>query len=71
MNDKLIEKIMKVLLGVSASAILTGALFKLEHYANGDLLLGIGFIVSFVFGSFEINRLRKTIKKMESQNPKS
>ena len=68
MNDKQIEKLMKVLIGISAFLILAGALFKLEHYANGDLLLYIGIISSLLFGNIEIYRLRKIVKKLEDQN---
>lgn len=68
MNNKQTENLMKVLLGISALLILAGALFKLEHYPHGNLMLWIGFISSFALSSFEIYRLRKIIKKLEKNN---
>ncbi len=69
MNNKQVEKLMKLLIGTSALLILTGALFKLEHYPHGNLILYVGLVASFIFGNIEIYRLRKRIKKLENQNP--
>ena len=68
MNDKQVEKLMKVLIGISAFLILAGALFKLQHYQNGNLILYIGFWTFFILSVYENNRLRRIIKKMETQN---
>ena len=67
MNDKQIEKLMKVLIGISALLIFAGALFKLEHYPNGEMILYIGIISSLLFGNIEIFRLRKLVKKLENK----
>lgn len=67
MNNKQIEKIMSVLLAISALLVVIGALLKLEHYPNGSLILTIGFGTFLIFSSIEINRLRKVVKKLESQ----
>jgi hypothetical protein len=67
MTNKQIEKLMSVLLVISAFLILIGAFFKLLHYPNGNLILWIGFVASFVLSSFEISRLKKIIKKLENK----
>ncbi len=66
MNNKLTEKLMSILLGISAFLILIGALLKLEHYPNGNLILWIGFMTSFILSSFEIYRLKKIIKVLKN-----
>ena len=67
MNNKQIDIMMKVVLSVSAILIVIGALSKLEHYPNGSLILTIGFGTFILFSSIEIYRLRRIIKKLESQ----
>ncbi|MFY9152180.1 MAG: hypothetical protein WAO52_09210 [Prolixibacteraceae bacterium] len=69
MNTKQTEKLMSVLLGISGALILLGAIFRLQHWPNGYLLMWIGFMSSFIFSSFEINRLKNIIKLLEKQNP--
>ena len=71
MNNKQIEKIMSVLLALSALLVVIGAFLKLEHYPNGSLILTIGFGTFLIFSSIEINRLRKVIKKLENQLDKN
>ena len=63
MKIEKMNKIMNTLLGVSSLAILVGALFKLQHYPNGDLILWIGILSNFILSSFEISRLKKIIVK--------
>ncbi len=67
MNHKQTEKLMRMLIGISAFLIVIGALFKLEHYPNGSLILYIGFGTYLILSGFENNRLRKMIKKLENQ----
>ena len=71
MNNKQIEKLMSVLLGISGSLILIGAIFRLQHWSHGTQILWIGFITSFVFSSFEIKRLKKIIKSFEKDTSKA
>jgi len=66
MTKKQTDKLMTVLLGIAALAILLGAFFKLQHYPNGDQILFIGFIASFILSSIEISRLKKIIKGLET-----
>lgn len=68
MNTKQTEKLMSVLLGISGALILLGAIFRLQHWPNGYLIMWIGFMSSFVFSSFEINRLKKRITELEKEN---
>ena len=63
MKNEQINKVMNSLLGVSSLAILVGALFKLQHYPSGDLILWIGILSNFILSSFEISRLKKIIAK--------
>lgn len=62
MKKHQLDKIMNILIGLSAAFILIGALLKLGHYQNGNLLLWIGFMSNFVFTGLEINRLKRVIK---------
>lgn len=68
MNTKQTENLMSLLLGISGALILVGAIFRLQHWPNGYLIMWIGFMSSFVFSSFEINRLKKRITELEKEN---
>lgn len=65
------DKLMSVLLGIAAFAILLGALFKLEYYPNGSQILYFGFMPSFVLSCIEINRLKERIKILEKETEKT
>jgi undecaprenyl pyrophosphate phosphatase UppP len=67
MNKQQIDKLMNVLLGISAFLIMLGALLKLQHIQYGNLILWIGFITSFILSNFEISRLKKIIKSSNRQ----
>jgi len=67
MNDKTIDRSMSILYGLSATSILLGALFKLQHYPYGNQLIWGGFMAQFVFSSIEISRLKKIIKKLKER----
>ena len=71
MIKKQADKLMNVLLGVAAFAVLLGAIFKLLHYPNGNQILYIGLLVSFVLSGIEISRLKKIIKVLEKETPKT
>jgi len=70
MTKKQIDKLMNVLLGIASFAILLGALFKLQHYPNGNQILYFGFMASFVLSGIEISRLKKIIKILERDTEK-
>ena len=59
--------LMIILISISAFAIFVGALFKLEHWIYGDIILRGGLIASLLFGSIEIWRLRKIIAKLKEK----
>ena len=61
------ETLMGILINTSAAAILIGAFFRLQHYPYGTQIFWAGLISGFVIQSFEINRLKKIIKKLESK----
>lgn len=67
MNDKTVDRFISILYGVSVTAILLGAFFRLQHYPYGNQLIWGGFIAQFIFSSIEISRLKKTIKKLEER----
>ncbi|WP_461634075.1 hypothetical protein [Labilibaculum euxinus] len=71
MTRKQIDKVMSVLLTISVSLILIGAIFRLQHWIYDDQIFWTGFILSLVLGSFEINRLKKIIKSLENDMQKS
>lgn len=71
MNKKQTDKLMNVLLGIAAFAVLLGALFKLQHYLYGNQILYFGFMASFVLSGIEISRLKKIIKVLENKTPKT
>jgi len=62
MNEKVQGKLLAILIPISASLVLAGALMKLSHILYGDLLLTWSFILSTVFSSWEISRLKKIIR---------
>ncbi len=71
MTNKKTDKLMNVLLGIAAFAVLLGALFKLQHYPNGNQILYFGFMASFILSGLEISRLKKIIKMLENKTQKT
>ncbi len=65
MNNQQIDKLMNLLIGISAFLIMVGALLKLQHIQYGNLVLWIGFVTSFILSNFEINRLKRIIKDLK------
>jgi len=60
------NNVMNTLLGISMITILVGALFKLQHYPGGNLMLWCGIWSNFILNSFEISRLKKIIAKLNT-----
>ena len=69
MNNKQIEKLMKCAFSNCRIFILIGAIFSLQHWPNGRLILWIGFMSNFILSSFEINRLKRIVKTIEKETP--
>jgi len=67
MEKNQISGLMKGLIYISQALILLGAFFKILHYAYGNMILMIGFLSITVLSSIEINRLRKTVKKLKEE----
>ncbi|HZL10720.1 MAG TPA: hypothetical protein VFC65_12045 [Prolixibacteraceae bacterium] len=65
MNTKMMNKVMKYLILISAIAVFVGAIFQLQHYPFGDMILITGLLSHFLISSFEINRLKKIIGTTE------
>ncbi len=59
------DKFLKLLYGISALLVLTGAFLKLQHLPNGDLFLFTGFISGSLISAFEIHGLKKEVKELE------
>lgn len=66
MNEKVQGKLLAILIPVSSSLVLAGAFMKISHILYGDLVLTWGFILSMVFSSWEIGRLKKIIRKYKN-----
>jgi hypothetical protein len=62
------NKIMKILIGISATLIIIGAILKISHNEYGNLIISIGFISAYFIDNIEINRLKKIIKQLEKEN---
>jgi hypothetical protein len=65
MNNITTNKLMNTLLGISSGMIIIGALFKIQHYPNGNLIFTIGILTNLILSGIEIQRLRQIIKKNE------
>jgi len=66
MKIEKMNKVMNTLLGISAITILVGAIFKLQHYPSGNLILWCGIWFNFILNSFEISRLKQIIAKLNT-----
>ena len=62
------NKIIKILIGISATLIIIGAILKISHNEYGNLIISIGFISAYFIDNIEINRLKKIIKQLEKEN---
>ena len=69
MKRETLNKLMDVLISTSAILILIGVVFRVQHWANGNEILWVGFISQMLLSTFEIGRLKKIIKNLESGNP--
>jgi uncharacterized OsmC-like protein len=67
MNNKTTDQIISILYSLSATAILLGAFFKIQHYPYGNQLFWYGIIVGTMVGFFDTLRLKKIIKTLEER----
>jgi hypothetical protein len=51
---EMINQFMNILLVISSTSILLGAIFKLQHYPQGDLIFCCGIWSNFILSSYEI-----------------
>ena len=65
MNRKQVEKLIRVFTFISSLLILTGAIFQLQHYPYGEIILWIGILLTFLLNSWEIGILKRRIKELE------
>lgn len=63
------NRVMKYLLIISGLAVFTGAMFQIQHYPNGDLILMSGLLSHFIISSFEISRQKKIIEDLKKKEP--
>jgi len=59
------NKLMDILLGISSTIVVIGAIFKIQHYPYGDSILTLGLLASILISGIEIRRLRQIIKDKE------
>lgn len=64
MNNKMINKLMNILLMISSLTILVGMIFQIQHYPFGKSIFSIGLITYFFTSGIEIKRLKKIIAKL-------
>lgn len=67
MNEKKIERVINILYSLAAIVVLLGAIFKIQHYPNGNFFLLGGFIVGPIVSTYDHIRLKKNIKKLEER----
>lgn len=67
MKMRKVDLLMTALIGISAFAVMIGALLKLEHWQFGDIIFKGGFVASFIFSGIEIWRLKKIIAKLKDK----
>lgn len=65
MNKKTINKLMDVLLGLSALSVIIGAILRFTHYPKGEILSLLGLSFYILISTIEIERLRRIIKKFK------
>jgi Na+-driven multidrug efflux pump len=61
---------MDILISTSGILILLGVVFRIQHWANGNEILWIGFISQMLLSTVEIARLKKIIKTLETETTK-
>lgn len=68
MNQKHNTNLIQLLILFSYIIIILGAFLKIYHFANGNLVLTIGFLSGIILSSFEINRLKKIVKENKDKD---
>ena len=68
MKRETVNKLMDILIGASGILILLGVVSRIQHWANGNEILWIGFISQMLISTVEIARLKKIIKNLEIKN---
>ena len=68
MTQERINLLMKTLLIISATAIILGAIFQLQHWPNGNIIFWCGIWSNIILSYLEINRLRAIIAKSASSD---
>lgn len=69
MDSVWMNKVMNYLLIISGLAVFVGAMFQIQHYPNGDLILMSGLLSHFIISSFEISRQKKIIEQLKKTEP--
>jgi Na+-driven multidrug efflux pump len=67
MKRETVNKLMDILISSSAILILLGVVLRVQHYPYGNEILWIGFISQMLLSTFEITRLKRIIKNLESK----
>ena len=69
MKRETVNKLMDISISASAIIILIGVVLRVQHYPYGNEILWIGFISQMLLSTFEISRLKKIIKNIETGKP--
>jgi len=69
MKRETVNKLMDISISASAIIILLGVVLRVQHYPYGNEILWIGFISQMLLSTFEISRLKKIIKNIETGKP--
>ena len=68
MKNAASNKLMTTVLMVSLAVFLTGEIFKIQHWPNGDFLAVIGLGSYLIISLFEIARLKNIIANSNKDN---
>lgn len=68
MKQKQTESLLQALILFSYILIILGAFLKIFHFANGSLVLTIGFLCGITLSNFEIKRLNKIVNEYKDKD---
>jgi hypothetical protein len=71
MKSKTPTRFMTNILVVSLLILLIGQIFQIQHYPYGKLISLIGLGAYLILSMLEIDRLKKVIARLESEETKS
>lgn len=67
MKENKPDRFVNRLYSLATIVILSGVIFKVQHYPYGSILIYAGFLLGVIASYFQISVLKKTIKKLEEK----